>query len=222
MVEPSLGESPGRSPSVALVVSGLIGNVVIHRFLGNDLLDSQVMGKWQNRKTNGQSQEIERIQSQSRVEMEAVGLTLGCDASASAANRGVRRASGRSQLDEGDFVLPTPPRSAGLNRRRTDHRLRLRRVPARRGYAGGPDQSTGRRTRSARIVARESEVPEEVALAGRPIKLAGCRRGSVDVSIRIPRGELHAGVDFAGKPGSELRLREVSSRSQVTRTATDA
>ncbi len=58
------------------MVSGLIGNVlVVTRFLGNDLLDSQVIAKWQNR-LNGQSQEIERIQSQSRVEMEAVGRRL--------------------------------------------------------------------------------------------------------------------------------------------------
>src|SRR5580765_8592129 len=61
---------------VLLAITGLIGNVlVVTRHFNDDLFDTQLVGKWQDRLTD-QKQDLDKIQLQTRVEMEAVGRRL--------------------------------------------------------------------------------------------------------------------------------------------------
>lgn len=190
-----------------LVVSGLIGNVVIvTRFLGNDLLDSQVIAKWQNR-LNGQSQEIERIQSQSRVEMEAVGRRLAAMQARLLRIEALgERVAEVAQLDEGEFRFADAPAVGGPETEADNAQVQL-----------APEFLLAADTLAGQIRAREDELEvlasllanqkfrEEVALAGRPVKLGWMSSGfGRRVDPITGRMAWHAGADFAGKPGSDV------------------
>ncbi len=190
-----------------LVVAGLIGNVlVVTRFLGNDLLDSQVIAKWQNR-LNGQSQEIERIQSQSRVEMEAVGRRLAAMQARLLRIEALgERVAEVAQLDEGEFRFDEPPAVGGPESDVDVPQAQL-----------APEFMLAADTLAGQIRAREDELEvlasllanqkfhEEVALAGRPIKLGWMSSGfGRRVDPITGRMAWHAGADFAGKPGSDV------------------
>ncbi len=190
-----------------LVVSGLIGNVlVVTRFLGNDLFDSQVIAKWQNR-LNGQSQEIERIQAQSRVEMEAVGRRLAAMQARLLRIEALgERVAEVAQLDEGEFRFDEAPAVGGPE---SDVDVSQAQV--------APEFMLAADTLAGQIRAREDELEvlasllanqkfhDEVALAGRPIKLGWMSSGfGRRVDPITGRMAWHAGADFAGKPGSDV------------------
>jgi murein DD-endopeptidase MepM/ murein hydrolase activator NlpD len=190
-----------------LVVSGLMGNVlVVTRFLGNDLLDSQVIAKWQTR-LNGQSQEIERIQSQSRVEMEAVGRRLAAMQARLLRIEALgERIAEVAQLDEGEFRFDEAPAVGGPESDVDVLQTQL-----------APEFMLAADTLAGQIRAREDELEvlasllanqkfhEEVALAGRPIKLGWMSSGfGRRVDPITGRMAWHAGADFAGKPGSDV------------------
>ncbi len=190
-----------------LVVSGLIGNVlVVTRFLGNDLLDSQVIAKWQTR-LNGQSQEIERIQSQSRVEMEAVGRRLAAMQARLLRIEALgERVAEVAQLDEGEFRFDEAPAVGGPESDVDVPQTQL-----------APEFMLAADTLAGQIRAREDELEvlasllanqkfhDEVALAGRPIKLGWMSSGfGRRVDPITGRMAWHAGADFAGKPGSDV------------------
>ncbi len=190
-----------------LVVAGLIGNVlVVTRFLGNDLLDSQVIAKWQNR-LSGQSQEIERIQSQSRVEMEAVGRRLAAMQARLLRIEALgERVAEVAQLDEGEFRFDEAPAVGGPESDVDVPQAQL-----------APEFMLAADTLAGQIRAREDELEvlasllanqkfhEEVALAGRPIKLGWMSSGfGRRVDPITGRMAWHAGADFAGKPGSDV------------------
>jgi murein DD-endopeptidase MepM/ murein hydrolase activator NlpD len=187
------------------VVAGLIGNVVVvTRFLGNELLDSQVIAKWQSR-LNGQSQELERIQSQSRVEMDAVGRRLAAMQARLLRIEALgERVAEVAQLDEGEFRFDEAPAVGGPE---SDVE-----VPQ-----AGPEFMLAADVLAGQIKAREDELEvlasllanqkfhEEVALAGRPIKLGWMSSGfGRRVDPITGRMAWHAGADFAGKPGSDV------------------
>ena len=189
------------------VVAGLVGNVlVVTRFLSNDLFDSQVIAKWQSRLT-AQSQEIERIQTQSHVEMDAVGRRL-----ATMQARLLRiealgeRVAEVAQLDEGEFRFDEAPAVGGPE---TDVD-----VPV---TQGGPEFMLAADVLAEQIKSREDELEvlasllanqkfhEEVALTGRPVKLGWMSSGfGRRVDPITGRMAWHAGADFAGKPGSDV------------------
>jgi murein DD-endopeptidase MepM/ murein hydrolase activator NlpD len=192
---------------VLLVVSGLIGNVlVVTRFLGSDLLDSQVIAKWQNR-LNGQSQEIERIQSQSRVEMEAVGRRLAAMQARLLRIEALgERVAEVAQLDEGEFRFDEAPAVGGPESDVDVPQAQL-----------APEFMLAADVLAEQIRAREDELEvlasllanqkfhDEVALAGRPIKLGWMSSGfGRRVDPITGRMAWHAGADFAGKPGSDV------------------
>ena len=190
-----------------LVVSGLVGNVlIVTRFIGNDLLDSQIIAKWQAH-LNGQSEEIERIQSQSRVEMEAVGRRLAAMQARLLRIEALgERVAEVAQLDEGEFRFDEAPAVGGPE---SDVEVSQAQV--------APEFMLAADTLAGQIRAREDELEvlasllankkfhEEVALAGRPIKLGWLSSGfGRRVDPITGRMAWHAGADFAGKPGSDV------------------
>ena len=187
------------------VVAGLVGNVlVVTRFLGNDLLDSQIIAKWQSR-LSGQSQEIERIHSQSRVEMDAVGRRLAAMQARLLRIEALgERVAEVAQLDEGEFRFDETPAVGGPE---SDVE-----VPQ-----AGPEFMLAADVLAGQIKAREDELEvlasllanqkfhEEVALAGRPIKLGWMSSGfGRRVDPITGRMAWHAGSDFAGRAGSDV------------------
>ena len=189
------------------VVAGLIGNVlVVTRFLSNDLLDSQIIARWQSHLT-GQSQEIERIQSQSRVEMDAVGRRLAAMQARLLRIEALgERVAEVAQLDEGEFRFDEAPAVGGPETDVADAQPQA-----------GPEFMLAADLLAAQIKAREDELEvlasllanqkfhEEVALTGRPVKLGWMSSGfGRRVDPITGRMAWHAGADFAGKPGSDV------------------
>jgi murein DD-endopeptidase MepM/ murein hydrolase activator NlpD len=206
---------PRRVPGAVVValalfvVAGLIGNVlVVTRFLSNDLLDSQIIAKWQSHLT-GQSQEIERIQSQSRVEMDAVGRRLAAMQARLLRIEALgERVAEVAQLDEGEFRFDEAPAVGGPETDIAD---------AQPQPQAGPEFMLAADDLAAQIKAREDELEvlasllanqkfhEEVALAGWPVKLGWMSSGfGRRVDPITGRMAWHAGADFAGKPGSDV------------------
>ena len=190
-----------------LVVSGLVGNVlIVTRFIGNDLLDSQIITKWQTR-LNGQSEEIERIQAQSRVEMDAVGRRLAAMQARLLRIEALgERVAEVAQLDEGEFRFDEAPAVGG-----PESEVEVSQAQV------APEFMLAADTLAGQIRAREDELEvlasllanqkfhEEVALAGRPIKLGWLSSGfGRRVDPITGRMAWHAGADFAGKPGSDV------------------
>jgi len=199
---------PHRIPgalAVALavvVVAGLIGNVlVVSRFLSNDLFDSQIIAKWQGQLL-GQSAEVERIQAQSRIEMDAVGRRLAMMQARLLRIEALgERVAEVAQLDEGEFSFGEVPALGGPE---SDVE-----VPQ-----AGLEFMLAADVLAAQIKAREDELEvlasllanqkfhEEVALAGRPVKLGWMSSGfGRRVDPITGRMAWHAG---AGKPGSDV------------------
>jgi len=190
---------------VLLAVTGLIGNVlVVTRYFNDDLFDTQLVGKWQGRLA-GQKQDLDRIQAQTRVEMEAVGRRL-----ATMQARLLRiealgeRVAEVAQLDEGEFRFGDPPALGGPESSVE--------VPQ-----AVPEFLAAVDVLASQIKSREDELEvlesllanqkfrQEVALEGRPI-LKGWMSSGFGRRVDPITGRMawHAGVDFAGKPGSDV------------------
>jgi murein DD-endopeptidase MepM/ murein hydrolase activator NlpD len=188
-----------------LVVTGLIGNVlVVTRFLDDDLFDKQVVGKWQDRLT-GQKQELDRIQGQTRIEMDAVGRRLAAMQARLLRIEALgERVAEVAQLDESEFRFGEPPALGG-----PESSVELPQAV--------PEFLAAVELLAGQIKAREDELEvleslltnqkfhEEVALAGRPI-LKGWMSSGFGRRVDPITGRMawHAGVDFAGKPGSDV------------------
>ncbi len=202
---------PRRIPTGAfvgvavIVIAGLIGNVlVVTRYLGNELFDSQIIDKWQGR-LNGQSQQLQQIQSQARVEMEAVGRRLA-DMQARLLRMEAlgERVAQVAELDSGEFRFNEPPAQGGPE---SDVEV-SQSVPA---FLTAAEQLAGQ------IKLREDELEvlasllanqkfrEQVAVAGRPVKLgymsSGFGRRVDPISGRMA---WHSGADFAGQLDSDV------------------
>lgn len=190
---------------VLLAVTGLIGNVlVVTRYLNDDLLDTQLVGKWQDR-LSGQKQDLERIQSQTRVEMEAIGRRLAAMQARLLRIEALgERVAEVAQLDEGEFRFGDPPALGGPE-------LSVDVPQAVPEFLAAVD------VLASQIKSREDELEvlesllanqkfrQEVALEGRPI-LKGWTSSGFGRRVDPITGRMawHAGVDFAGKPGSDV------------------
>src|SRR5262245_44456585 len=99
---------------VLLAIMGLIGNVlVVTRYFNGELFDTQLVGKWQARLA-GQEQDLERIQQQTRVEMEAVGRRLAAMQARLLRIEALgERVDEVAQFDEGEFRFGDPPALGG-------------------------------------------------------------------------------------------------------------
>jgi murein DD-endopeptidase MepM/ murein hydrolase activator NlpD len=188
-----------------LVVTGLVGNVfVVTRYLAGNLFDAQLVDSWQNRLA-GQQRELGRIQNQTRIEMEAVGRRLATMQARLLRMEALgERVAEVAQLDGGEFRFDEPL-AVGGPESTVD-------VPQ-----AVPEFLSAIDVLANQLKAREDDLEvlesllahqkfqKQVALAGRPI-LAGWMSSGFGRRADPISGRLawHAGVDFAGKPGSPV------------------
>lgn len=202
---------PRRIPTAAfvsvavLVIAGLIGNVlVVTRFLGNELLDSQIIDKWQGA-LHGQSAQLVEIQAQTRIEMEAVGRRLAdMQARLLRIEALGERVAQVAELDSGEFRFNERPAVGGPE---SDVEM-SQSVPA---------FMTAAQQLADQIKVREDELEvlasllanqkfrEQVSVAGRPVKLGYMSSGfGRRVDPITGRMAWHAGADFAGQKDSDV------------------
>jgi murein DD-endopeptidase MepM/ murein hydrolase activator NlpD len=190
---------------VLLAIMGLIGNVlVVTRYFNDDLFDTQLVGKWQDRLA-GQKQDLDKIQLQTRVEMEAVGRRLAAMQARLLRIEALgERVAEVAQLDEGEFRFGDPPALGGPEST----------VEAPQAV---PEFLAAVDVLASQIKLREDELEvlesllanqkfrQEVALEGRPI-LKGWTSSGFGRRVDPITGRMawHAGVDFAGKPGADV------------------
>ncbi len=188
-----------------LVVIGMIGNVfAVSRFIDGELFDQQLLTTWQARLASQRS-DLERIQNQARVEMEAVGRRL-----ASMQARLLRmealgeRVAEVARLDEGEFRFGEPPALGGPE---SSDELPQ---PVPEYLAAIDTLATQIRSGEDQLEVIESllanqQYHDQAAVSGRPIlkgwMSSGFGRRTDPITGRIA---WHAGLDFAGKSGSDV------------------
>jgi murein DD-endopeptidase MepM/ murein hydrolase activator NlpD len=202
---------PRNIPTIAvavtalLLITGLIGNVfIVARYLDGSLFDSQLVASWQQRLA-GQQRELDRIQNQTRIEMEAVGRRL---------------ATMQARLLRMEALGERVAEVAKLD----DSEVRFDETPA----TGGPEStvevsqavpeflsaidvlSNQLKTREDDLEVLESllanqKFHKQASIAGRPI-LAGWMSSGFGRRTDPITGRMawHAGIDFAGKAGSPV------------------
>jgi murein DD-endopeptidase MepM/ murein hydrolase activator NlpD len=188
-----------------VVTAGLIGNVVmISRYLGGNLLDSQVIAGWQAR-LGGQRDEIERIQNQSRVEMDAIGRRLAMMQARLLRIEALgERVAEVAQLDEGEFRFDEPPAIGGPESDVDAPVVVPEFLSAADALAGQIKSREDELEVLASLLANQ-RFHEQVAVAGRPVKLGWMSSGfGRRVDPITGRMAWHGGADFAGKPGSDV------------------
>jgi murein DD-endopeptidase MepM/ murein hydrolase activator NlpD len=188
-----------------LLLTGLAGNVfVVGRYLKGDLFDSQLVESWQQRLA-GQQRELNRIQDKTRVEMEAVGRRLALMQARLLRMEALgERVAEVAQLDSGEFRFDEPPPVGGPESTAEVSQA----VPE---FLSAVDALANQlKSREDDLEVLESllanqKFHKQVSLAGRPI-LAGWMSSGFGRRADPITGRLawHAGVDFAGKPGSDV------------------
>jgi murein DD-endopeptidase MepM/ murein hydrolase activator NlpD len=188
-----------------LLMTGLAGNVfVVSRYVNGNLFDSQLVSSWQQRLA-GQQRELERIQNKSRIEMEAVGRRLAAMQARLLRMEALgERVAEVAQLDSDEFRFDEPPAVGGPESSAEVSQA----VPE---FLSAIDVLANQlKSREDDLEVLESllanqKYHKQVALAGRPI-LAGWMSSGFGRRADPITGRLawHAGVDFAGKPGSDV------------------
>jgi murein DD-endopeptidase MepM/ murein hydrolase activator NlpD len=188
-----------------LLVTGLVGNVfLVARYCSGSLFDSQLVASWQQR-LSGQQRELDRIQNQTHVEMEAVGRRL-----ASMQARLLRmealgeRVAEVAKLDDSEFRFDETPATGGPESTADVSQA----VPE---FLSAIDVLSNQlKTREDDLEVLESllanqKFQKQVSLAGRPI-LAGWMSSGFGRRTDPITGRMawHAGIDFAGKAGSPV------------------
>jgi murein DD-endopeptidase MepM/ murein hydrolase activator NlpD len=197
--------TPAVVVAVLLLITGLVGNVfMVVRYVNGSLFDSQIVASWQQRLA-GQQRELDRIQNQTRIEMEAVGRRL-----ASMQARLLRmealgeRVAEVAKLDDGEFRFDETPATGGPESTAEVSQA----VPE---FLSAIDVLSNQlKTREDDLEVLESllanqKFHRQVSLAGRPI-LAGWMSSGFGRRTDPITGRMawHAGIDFAGKAGSPV------------------
>jgi len=188
-----------------LLLTGLIGNVIaVSRYLNGNLLDSQLVSSWQQRLA-GQRQELDRIQNKTRIEMEAVGRRLAAMQARLLRMEALgERVAEVAQLDSGEFRFDEAPALGGPESSAEVSQA----VPE---FLSAIDVLANQlKSREDDLEVLESllvnqKFHNQASLAGRPI-LAGWMSSGFGRRADPITGRLawHAGIDFAGKPGSDV------------------
>jgi murein DD-endopeptidase MepM/ murein hydrolase activator NlpD len=190
---------------VLLAVTGLIGNVlVVTRYFNDDLFDTQLVGKWQGRLAN-QKQDLDRIQSQTRVEMDAVGRRLAAMQARLLRIEALgERVAEVAQLDEGEFRFGDPPALGGPESP-VDAPQAVPEFLAAVEVLAGQIKSREDELEVLESLLANQKFRQEVALEGRPI-LKGWMSSGFGRRVDPITGRMawHAGLDFAGTPGSDI------------------
>ncbi len=188
-----------------IVLGGLLGNVWLAASLwSGDSLAPSVIGTWQAR-LKGQRDEVESLKAQSRLELDAVGRRLATMQARLLRMEALgERITEVAELDRGEFRFGELP-AVGGPESAAEH------TPTTPEFFLAMNQLDDHlRLREAELELLESMLAtrkfhEDVAPAGRPVEKgwmsSGFGRRVDPISGRMA---WHAGVDFAGKSGSDV------------------
>jgi len=203
----SQGISGGVLATIAAVVlAGLLGDAyLLARYFDQDLLDEQVIAAWRDRLSTQQT-DVERIRAQSRIEMDAVGRRLATMQARLLRMEALgERLTEVAKLDSDEFRFHRSPALGGPETSLIEGNL----VIADFDLAVG-ELSDQLKTRADQLGVLESlltnrKFHQDVAPAGRPIS-KGWMSSSFGRRVDPISGRMawHAGVDFAGKHGSDV------------------
>lgn len=202
---------PRSIPTIAVVVTalllitGLVGNAfIVARYLDGSLFDSQLVASWQQR-IAGQQRELDRIQNQTRIEMEAVGRRLATMQARLLRMEALgERVAEVAKLDDSEFRFDETPATGGPESTVEVSQA----VPE---FLSAIDVLSNQlKTREDDLEVLESllanqKFHKQVSIAGRPI-LAGWMSSGFGRRTDPITGRMawHAGIDFAGKAGSPV------------------
>jgi murein DD-endopeptidase MepM/ murein hydrolase activator NlpD len=189
-----------------LVLVGVAGNALLAAaWLGSHGLGADTVAAWQAR-IHAHRAEVESLRKQSREEFEAVGRRLAAMQARLLRMEALgQRVTEIVDLDEGEFDFTTPPAQGGPE---SSGDLALSHDEL---FLAMDELDDHLRVREVELEMLESMLAtrrfhEEVALAGRPVDRgwmsSGFGRRVDPISGRLA---WHAGVDFAGKQGSNVR-----------------
>lgn len=191
--------------AVALV-AGIVGDaILVTRLFDEDLIDDQIVTAWHSRLTDQQAQ-VEQLRAQSRVEMDAVGRRLATMQARLLRMEALgERLTEVAKLDSEEFTFQGTPALGGPETVPGEGNL----VVA--DFDLAADELTRQlKTRADQLEVLESllrnrKFHQDVALAGRPITKGWMSSGfGRRVDPITGRMAWHAGVDFAGKRGSDV------------------
>ncbi len=212
-----LRESRGRAHShrmsrvslafVAFVaIAGLIGNgVVAARWLTGDSLAPSVIGTWQAR-LKAQREEVDTLKVQSRLELDAVGRRLAIMQARLLRMEALgERITEVAELDAGEFRFGETPAIGG------PESAAVEMSPSTPEFFLAMNQLDDHlRLREGELELLESMLAsrkfhEDVSPAGRPVE-KGWMSSAFGRRVDPISGRMawHAGVDFAGKTGSDV------------------
>ncbi len=185
---------------------GLAGNFALATaFLSGESLAPSLIGTWQAR-LKAQREEVEAIKTQSRQALDAVGRRLAIMQARLLRMEALgERITEVANLDSGEFRFGEPPAVGG------PESPALEVEPATPEFFLAMDELEGHlRAREAELELLETllatrKFHEEVAVAGRPID-KGWMSSAFGRRVDPISGRMawHAGVDFAGKAGSDV------------------
>jgi murein DD-endopeptidase MepM/ murein hydrolase activator NlpD len=187
------------------VLAGIVGDaLLIARYFESDMLDGQIVAAWRAR-VEAQQDEVNQLRAQSRVEMDAVGRRLATMQARLLRMEALgERLTEVAKLDSDEFRFAASP-AVGGPESTTGGDL----VVADFDLAVG-DLSAQLKARADQLEVLESllrnrKFHQDVALAGRPITKGWMSSGfGRRVDPITGRMAWHAGVDFAGKQGSDV------------------
>jgi murein DD-endopeptidase MepM/ murein hydrolase activator NlpD len=189
-----------------LGLTGLASNVaVVAQLLTGEELAPNLVGTWQAR-LQGQRDEVEALKAQSRLELDAVGRRLATMQARLLRMEALgERITEVAELDQGEFRFGELPATGGPE------------APTPELASSTPEFFLAMDQLSDHLRSREAELEllesmlatrkyhDDVALAGRPVDKgwmsSGFGRRVDPISGRMA---WHAGVDFAGKSGSNV------------------
>jgi murein DD-endopeptidase MepM/ murein hydrolase activator NlpD len=190
--------------ALALLVGCLLTGTWLVDQLSTEVVDEQTVAQWRER-LDEQQQEVDRVKSVAAAQSQAVGRQL-----AQMQARLLRmealgaRVTEMADLDEGEFSFAEPAPQGGPSMSRQDE-------------LDWPDLQSSLEQLSAGLRARESELEileamlrdqdfrQAAKVAGRPVTW-GWMSSPFGKRVDPFSGKMawHAGVDFAGKDGSEV------------------
>ena len=187
---------------VGALVVGALGTALVQQ-LTREVVDADTVAQWQQRLVEQQSQ-VESLRARSRAETQAVGRQLAqMQARLTRMEALGARVTEVADLDEGEFAFAQPVAQGGPSQAEAA-------LP-------WPELHTGLDELARDLQARENELEvlesllrnrdyrHEVSVTGRPVKWGWL---SSPYGYRVDpfsgKKAWHAGVDFAGKEGSEV------------------
>jgi murein DD-endopeptidase MepM/ murein hydrolase activator NlpD len=203
----SQGISRSVLATIAVVVlAGLLGDAyLLARYFDKDLLDEQVIATWRDR-LSAQQIDVDRIQTQSRIEMDAVGRRLATMQARLLRMEALgERLTDVAKLDSDEFRFQRSPALGGPETSPIEGNLVVADFDLAVEALSEQLKTRGNQLSVLESLLTNRKFHQDVALAGRPIS-KGWMSSAFGRRVDPISGRMawHAGVDFAGNQGSDV------------------